>query len=251
MFFRDHSLISPFQPKFSCSCSSLTMPRGPKAREIILWSCGWWIGGRGKGPSHSLPVHTVQEMSFGLRWTDGIRASPQGKLWKCEVMPVFASSASRGWCRMRGKLREGLGGFKAALRGGRYRSRLLSPEAKVDCWTTGSFSCAVKVLTRGLLLNPSSCHCPPDLVAVPRIVCQSLGLSTLISVLSLPSSPQGGFSLLPKVSNTRHSAPSGDFWIAFGGRCPQPNPQLPEMVLLHAVITKPLCRLLLLPQTDP
>lgn len=33
------------------------------------------------------------------------------------------------------------------------------------------------------------------------------------------------------MSNTRHLAPRRDFWIAFGGRCPQqPKPQLPEMV---------------------
>lgn len=83
---------------------------------------------------------------------------------------------------MRGKLREGLGGCEAALGGGRYRGRLLFPAAKMDCWTPGSFSCPINVLTERLLLNPSSCHCPHDLV----ITSVSQGLSTLITLLSLP-----------------------------------------------------------------
>lgn len=49
----------------------------------------------GQGHPTVLPVRAagkVPWLSFGLRWTDGIRASLQGKRWKYEVMPVFASS---------------------------------------------------------------------------------------------------------------------------------------------------------------
>lgn len=98
------------------------------------------------------------------------------------------------------------------------------------------------MLTQGLLLNPSSCHCPRDLV-FPDYICQSLGLSTLITLLFLPS------SLFSKESNTRHLAPLRDFWIAFGG--PQTKPQLSEMVLLHTVIAKPLSLSCCCPRLNP